>query len=801
VTGGGSEDPAANQHHETRSEVSGSAGDVVQARDVQGGVHFHHTTGHATESTPQQLPGDVRGFVDRARELDHLDGALAEDRNEPSVVSVSVITGTAGVGKTALAVHWAHRVRRRFPDGQLYVDLHGYDPGPAVQPDEALERFLRALDVPSAAIPTSLEGKAALYRSRVADRRLLIVLDNAATVGQVRPLLPGTAGCLVLITSRNRLSGLVVRDGARRLSLDVLAEPDAVALLRTVTAGYRETDSPEELRELSRLCARLPLALRIAAERAASRPLMLLDALIGDLKDESSLWDALTAENGEEADAVRTVFAWSYRALTEDAARLFRLLGMHPGPEFSVAAAAALAGASVGPVRRLLDSLVGSHLIEQTAPDRYQFHDLLRAYAADQALSQEPEPDRLTALRRLLTWYLHTADAAAAHLTPLVQRIQLGRPVENVIPSAMSDYGQSLRWYEAERTNLVAATRTAAVLGLDEIAWQLPVVLRAVYAERHEFGDWTTTGEIGLTAARRLGDRRGEAEALESLGKAAFRTRQLDRAEDYHRAALALRVDTGDRFGEAVSINALGLVCLRHRRLTDAIAHFEHSMAIGRELENRRWIGVLLGNLGETRFELGQLPEAAHDLAAGLVIVRELGDRGLEGNALFFQSMTQREQGLTSDAQVSIQGALTIAREHDNHSWAAHWSVEFARVQRALGKPAESLASYQYAVSVQRRLGDRSREGTALDGTGEAYRELGRAAEAIDFHRQAVRIHRELGDEWQLAIALDNLATAQAETGATDEAARQWDGALASLASCDDPRAGAMRDRISARLG
>ncbi|WP_349876351.1 NB-ARC domain-containing protein [Micromonospora sp. HUAS YX12] len=364
---GGAEQQRPEQQrpeHVNRSELSGPA-DLVQARDVYGAVHFHSGNPHPADPPPRQLPGDVRGFVNRVKELRALDRLLGDDAVAASLV---VLTGTAGVGKTALALRWAHAVRHRFPDGELYANLRGYDPGQPSRPEQVLDRFLRALGVPASAIPADLEDRETLYRSRLADRRVLVVLDNAATVRQVRPLLPGTSSCLVIVTSRSMLSGLVSRDGGRRLTLRMLAEEDAVTLLQDVTAEYRTGDDAVELAELARLCARLPLALRIAAERAASRPFMPLSELIHDLRDESALWDALTAEDGEEADAVRSVFAWSYRALNTPAARLFRLLGLHPGPDLGTPAAAALAGSPVSQIRQPLDALVGAHLLEQSAP-------------------------------------------------------------------------------------------------------------------------------------------------------------------------------------------------------------------------------------------------------------------------------------------------------------------------------------------------------------------------------------------------------------------------------------------------
>ncbi|MBI0319464.1 ATP-binding protein, partial [Streptomyces javensis] len=295
------------------SDLSGAARDVVQAGQVLGGVHFHGPAPVSVEvPVPRQLPGDVSGFVGRAAELAELDALHSSDGRD-GVVPVVVIAGTAGVGKTSLAVRLAHRISGRFPDGQLFVNLRGYDTGPPLAPAAALERFLRAFGVPAPAIPAGLEERAELYRSLVAGKQVLVVLDNAATVGQVRPLLPGTAGCLTVVTSRHRLSGLAVRDGARRITLGMLAEQESADLIAAATRGYRTGDDPAQIAELARLCARLPLALRIAAERAATHPLLALPELTAQLRDESTLWEALSSPDQEEADAVRTVFAWSYR--------------------------------------------------------------------------------------------------------------------------------------------------------------------------------------------------------------------------------------------------------------------------------------------------------------------------------------------------------------------------------------------------------------------------------------------------------------------------------------------------------
>lgn len=783
-----------------RSEVHGSASEVVQARDVHGGVHFHDAGRTGWAVPPRQLPADVRGFVNRIADLEALDKILAGDPNEPRTIGLTVIAGTAGVGKTSIAVHWAHRIRGHFPHGQLYANLRGYDPGSPVDPAQVLDHFLRALHVPPSAIPADPDARAALYRSLLADRRILVVLDNAATAAQVRPLVPGTVGCLAIVTSRSRLSGLAFRDGAHRVTLDMLTEPEAVTLLRTVTADYRPEDDAEQLVELARLCARLPLALRIAAERAARRPGIPLDILIQDLRDESGLWDALSVDDEEEADAVRTVFAWSYRALPGEPARVFRLLGLHPGAGFSAAAAASLTATSISQLRHLLDVLVGAHLLEHNAPDRYQFHDLLRVYAADQARQEESAENRELALRRVVSWYLHGADALQAALNPTAPRVSLDPPAADIPSLSFADPTEATNWYTAERANLVAATRAAANARLDRIACQLAIVLRNVFQHLNPFEDWFATSEIGLAAARRLGDRGAEADLLESLAMACVQSHRLAEGVEHYRATVAIRREFGDRRGEAMALNGMGLLHLRRRALAAARSSFEQSLVVFREIGDSYWQALLEGNLGTTYYEAGDLPTALDLLNRVLEVYRERRDPGGQGDALHTLSMIHREFGQPDEAFRAASRAIAVARENGNRAWEGYWLVEFGHVQRTTGEVADALVSYQRAATVQRQLGDRSREAQALDGAGQAYRDLGRYKEAADFHRRAAATHRELNDHWLLALALDNLATATDLAGSANDARRYRRDALVNLAGFDDARAMALRRRISDAL-
>lgn len=784
-----------------QNDLTGTGGEVVQARDVTGGIHFHGSE-VPVGPIPRQLPPDIRSFVDRANALERLDGILTPAEHRTHEIAVCIVVGTAGVGKTVLAIHWAHQIADHFPDGQLYINLHGYDLTRPVTPEEVLDQFLRAMGVPAEAIPPTLESRSALYRSILAGRRVLIVLDNASATSQVRHLMPGTSGCLVLVTSRNRLTGLIARDGAYRISVGLLSSPEAVELLHTVIDGYRSLDDGGDLEELATLCARLPLALRIAAERAISRPHMPLRDLIEELRDESSLWDALTTEEDDESEAIRAVFAWSFRAMSKDACRLFRLLGLHPGPEFGAVAAAAVADLAVARARRLLDDLVGAHLLEQSQPDRFEFHDLLRAYAADQARREEPPDESRAAVRRVLLYYLRTSAAAVRAMNPGgVVRLDFTNAADDVLALTFDDYDAANAWYLLERANLVAATRLAEEVTMYDIAWQLPAVLHDVYADRNQLDDWLTGGTIGLRAAREAADRLGEAKLLASLGTA--RNQHGDRQEGIglHSAAQHIYRDLGDSLGELRSVNAIGLAHLRAHELNAALTRFQEANSIAVEAGNAYWIALTTGNIAHAYLGLERFDRAADLFSRTLVAYRQLQDRYGEADAFGALSETYRALGRPDRARPLIEDALRIARDHDNRAWEGYWLIIHGRILVDLDDLAGALVSYQRAAALHRRIGDRSREAQAMDATGEVHRKLGRPDDSANFHRMAVTILRELDETWLLAVALDNLATALDGLDAPEDARQRWTEALALLAPFSDPRAMRMRNRIINLLG
>ncbi|WP_369033235.1 ATP-binding protein [Streptomyces adonidis] len=787
--------------HVNRFEGSALAHTVVQAGEVHGGVHFHHQTLPVPAVVPHQLRGAVRHFVNRTQEQARLGSLVEGSHEEPNAVQVAAITGTAGVGKTSLALYWAHSIRPHFPGGELYANLRGYAAGPPASPQEILGHFLEDLGIPSTRVPAERERRETMFRSLLAVRRMLIVLDNAADSTQVRPLLPATAGSLVVVTSRDDLSGLVAQQGALRLEITTFPTTDSIALLRATTADYRTRDRRADLTELARLCGGLPLALRIAAERAAGWPSMPLGELIDDLRDESRRWSVLTADAEEGADAMRSVFEWSYRALPGPAARLFRLLALHPGNEFGLPAVANLAGVEPSEARALLDTLVRAHLLERRPAGRYEFHDLLRAYAAEQVRQEESEADRTEIFGRCVAWYLHTVYAAQCAIAPFDRYDLDGQVPAPATQLRFDDYESAFQWYRTESANLVTAIRIAADAGFPQIAWRLAVVLRAVYMHHNAFEDWETTARIAVDAAARSGEQTGEAETLENLGKAAFQALRLDEAEECHRAALAIRRRIGDHHSMAVSINALGLLGLRRRRLDEAKTHFEDSAKIFRELGDRRWTALMRSNLAETLCELGRGEEAAEILEQALADFRELGDHFGEGNALFLLSWALRESGSVEAAGHAIGAALTIASNEDNQVWRGHWLAESAKVERARGNHEEALRLFRESATVQQRLTDAAREAAALDGAGEACQALGRFEEAAKLHRRAVATYRELDARWQLAGALANLADALGPLGENEPAHAVRQEALLLLGPFTDPQAVLLAERAARHLG
>ncbi|MEV8439623.1 tetratricopeptide repeat protein [Actinosynnema sp. NPDC051121] len=673
--------------------VSGRVGgSAVQAGTVHGGVHVHH--GRRPERpVPRQLPPDTSRFTGRADELTGLDARAG---------TPTLITGTAGVGKTALAVRWAHRRRDRFPDGQLYVDMRGYSPRGPLTAGQALEGFLHALDVDPELVPVGTEDKAALYRSVTDGRRLLVLVDNASDADQVRPLLAASETVTVLVTSRNRLPGLVSRDGVGRLGLDVLSRDESISLLRaTAGAGRVDADLAAAARLADR-CARLPLALRIAAERCADATFTTLADLTAELAAEQDRLDLLSSGDDPSA-AVRAVLSWSYRALPPDAAAAFRAFGLHVTSEASLDAVAVLLDVPTASARRVVDHLVAAHLVEQTDRYRYRLHDLLRAYAVERAKAELAEDDRASATRRVLTWYLHTADAADRALLPLYRRTPL--PAASVVPLGFADRAAAMRWCETERINLVSSVRSAADLGHHDIACRFPSAVRSFFDLRKHWADWITAFEIGLTSARFIGDRHHEAFALSGLGVAHYDIGRYDRAIDLSREALAVRREIRDRWGEASTLINLASVLRRRRRFGDALRCLHLALDIRQELHDLGGQAAALGKIGAVCRDLGRLDDSLTHLTRSLELRVHIGDRHGQGFAFHSLAVTHEELGWSDTAVAHYWQAIGAHHEVGDLSGEAQGSDCLGKLLYRTGHPMAARAAWERALLIYDRIG------------------------------------------------------------------------------------------------
>jgi len=648
---------------------------------------------------PAMMPSAVPGFTGRSLELQALSAMISQPAPGSPPVLITAIGGTAGVGKTALAVHWAGLAAARFPDGQLYINLRGF--GPSAQPlspGEALREFLEALRVPASQVPGSLEGRRALYRSLLADRRVLILLDNARDPAQVRPLLPATPGALVLITSRNELTGLVAADGARPLSLDVLTETEAHELLAGRIGEARVAAEPAAARELIGLCARLPLALAITAARAEAQPGFPLAALAAELRDARGRLDALAT--GEDVTDVRAVLSWSYRNLPAPAARMFRLLAIHPGPDITAPAAASLAAQSLPRARAQLRELTRCHLLAEPAPGRYAFHDLLRAYAAERARAEDPEPERRAALERSLDHYLHTAHRAAmllnAHRGPITPH-----PAQpGTLPERLGGHAQALAWFTAEHQVLLSLIGLAGRDGFDEHAWQLPWALSDFFNWQGHWHDLAAVQDGALAAARRLGDTATLADVHRSIGQAHYGLWAWDAARTHLAQALALYQELGDRPGQARAHISLGHVMDRMGRYREALGYARQALSLFEAAGNRPGQARAMNNMGWYLARLGNYQQALVRSHQALGMQREVGDRCGE------------------------------AHTWDSLGYAHHHLGEYARAARC----------YQEAIGLYVDLGDRHGQAETLTRLGDMRRAAASPQAAIEIWQQALDI-------------------------------------------------------------
>ena len=654
----------------------------------------------APAGPPRQLPAAVAGFTGRAAELQALNQILDDaGAGAPGTVVISAIGGTAGVGKTALALHWAHQVAARFADGQLYVNLRGFDPsGSPVAPETAIRGFLDALGVPPGRIPPDPETQAGLYRSLLADKRMLIVADNARDEQQVRPLLPASPGSLVLVTSRSQLSGLAAADNARLISLDVLSHAEALHMLTARLGTDRADAEPAAVDRIASLCACLPLALTVAAARTAARPGFPLAALAGELADAAGRLDALDV--GDPGSSVRAVFSWSTRQLTSEAARMFRLLGIHPGPDTSVPAAASLAAIDQAEARRLLRELADAHLTAEHLPGRYACHDLLRAFAAEQANHTDSDTERDATIGRVLDHYLHTAARAALLLNPSLEQVVLASPRPGAAPGQPADYSHALAWFEAEHQVLLAAVALAAGSVFDAHAWQLPWAMTAFLQTRGHWQEWAATQRIALAAATRLGDAAAQALSGRLLANACNSLGDHDQARGHYASSLMLYQRLGDRTGQARIHMNLSALAERQDRCADALSHSEQALGLFNAIGDKATQAIALNNVGWDHGLLGDYQQARAFCREAVSLSAETGYRLNEGASWDSLGYAEHHLGNLAEAAASYQRALSIAQEYGDRRLEADTLTHFGDTYHAARELARAREAWQQALVI-----------------------------------------------------------------------------------------------------
>lgn len=705
------------------------------------------------------LPRGVEDFTGRAEEVDQL---LAWVSTVGPTSTVTSIDGMPGVGKTTLAVEVAWRLRDRYPDGQLFADLRGHTTGhEPLDPRAAIGVLLRGLGIDHPRLPDNVDECAALWRGALENRRVLVVLDNAADAGQVRPLLPAGAGCHVLVTSRNRLLGL---ENVRSLSVDELSEPAALALFTQVVGADRYTGNERaDVRETIRLCGGLPLAIRIAATRLRHRPAWTVAHLNALLEREQHATTDAHADLG-----VLAAFTVSYRHLSQPQRELFRLVGLHPGGPFDRHAAAALAGLDPDTAELLLEELVDVHLVKQPQAGRYQFHDLLRRYAHGRAVSELDETCRRAALRRLVDHYLYVADQAADQLDP--SRIHLPVDVPNPPnrPSVPTSPEQAVAWLDAEAANAVAVTSLAAEQGWHHPAWQLPRSLWRYFLIRGHYDDWVATHQVALAAVERAHHPRGHIETLTNLAFAYWRSGQFDKALDHNDAALRIATRVGDPVGAAKTLNSLGTVYDWIGRSGPAIDHNLKALELYRELDDQWGVNRVLAGLGNVYRQVGRWGIARDHFRRALALSGPTEDHW--GSCL-------AHTGLSLCTETGSEGvdhghhALTLATAIGDH-WIeglAHAALSFCHTR--LGAANQARVHAAVALDRAHRLGDRWLEGQATIALGAAARQQGDHDQAARHYEQALRVTTRIGALGLRATAHNELGDLHVAAGDTVRAA------------------------------
>jgi tetratricopeptide (TPR) repeat protein len=766
---------------------------------------------------PRQLPADPPSFTGRAVEIERLLRLMPDPEHTPAAIIISAIDGMAGIGKTALAVHAGHRIAERYPDGQLFIDLHGFTQAMApVEAGDALDRMLRGLGVPGDRIPADLDDRAGLWRSTLAGRRMLIVLDNAATEAQVTPLLPGTPGCLVMVTSRRSLVGLAATDN---LSLDTLPLADAIMLFTRAAGEQRLAgESPALVAEIVELCGCLPLAIWIAAARLRPHPAWRLGNLVERLRGQQQRLPELEA--GQRG--VTAALEVSYRQLSTKQRRLYRRLGLHPGPDMDTYAAAALAGTSPWRAGRLLDELLVAHLLQEPVPGRYVFHDLVRAHAAS-AVRVEAEREQRAALTRLLDHYRHTASVAMDLAHPYERDRRPRVPPAGTPTPELPDSTQANAWLDTELPNLLAVAQHAAEYDWHEHIWHLSAILHRHLRTRASYSDAEALHHRALATARASGHHGGELDALLGLGQIHRKQGRYEQAIAHLRQALEVARTTANRAGELDALTGLGQAHQRQGRYGQAIAHLRQALEVARTTGNRAgeldaldglgWVHLLqdryeqatatyrqvldiateIGNrtgeldaltgLGWVHLARG-LPEQATDhYLQALEIARTTGNRTGELDALLGLGRTHRLQGRYEQAINHYGQVLEIAQTINNHACELDALIGLGHIHRLQGRHEQASETYRQILTMAREIGNRNGQFEALQGLGRLYHTTSHPDLAHAHHRQALQLAIDLQQPADQARAHDGLAHTHHALNQHKQARQHWQHALNILTS------------------
>jgi tetratricopeptide (TPR) repeat protein/transcriptional regulator with XRE-family HTH domain len=751
----------------------------------------HYRRGHVSRSTvgvellhsaPNQLPIRQTRFTGRSAYLARLDEHAQRGTDAAPVL---VVDGIGGVGKTTLVLEWAHRARHLFPDGQLYVDLHGYGPLAPVDPATVLDSFLRALGVPGDQVPASTDARAGLFRSRLSDRRALIVLDNARTADQVRPLLPASDDCLVMVTSRRQLRGLSVRDGAQRITLHPFDEAEATTLLCHTVGVARVAAEPTAVAEIVRCCAGLPLAVNIVGERVARQPRSSLAGLAGQLGDTSVRLDLLDTGDSDQNGSVRAICSWSYDALDPEPARLFRLLALFPGAAFSLPVAAALAGVDEHTAGRTIDILTGSHLLEQDSFGRWEFHDLLRTYAAELAYRLDSEDARRAALVRLLDHYVDRTRQATALLE---------HDGEPAVAGVFAAVARALTWLNDERQNLVAAAISATQQGMVRYASDLSASLWRYLDTGAHYQDAQTLH----SHAARTDDPAARGQALRYLGTACARMGHHDVALTHYETALDLARELNDRAAENRARNNLGIVYHKlgqHRRAED---QYRQVLRISDEIGDFDNKARALGNLGLIYATLGEYSRAHDHHERSVDLAHEIGNKRVETNQRDNLGTASRLLGRYREALEHHHGALAGYRQAGDRNGESDALSNLGMTYHSLMRHAEARSHYEQALDVAYEINNRLAEAKALNGLGETDLQDGRPAQAIEQHHRAIEALTDLAATPESARAHDGIARASTALGNIENARKHWQEALRQHIHLSAPQANTIRSHLDA---